>query len=224
MSSALNAAIAAAREQAANVPANVPATVSQAPVPANTNGAGMSMSFADFRPAVVPADEFLKVKEFGLLIGKSDGIIQGFKAIINPWEIDISKTIRWGNPARYEHTKDGQYTLRGRPWFEVVAEAQRIDDKAVPYMSATFLMELAEDVEAKNMQGKVVDTFPAGLLVGYSTPPTGAGEADKFRRALEARGLMNVPVLVDVGYKPRKNAKGNVWANVTWTLIGPAEE
>lgn len=224
--SSIDAAIAAAKARASQTPAASPAPDQTSNLPAQAPQAGGALTMPgtpfglnQFTPSTMSVDTFLKVKEFGLKISDSDGFFKKAYVIIDPTEIQVTQVVKYGNPAQYVKTFDGAVASNGMGWAQALQQARQVDGTARPYPSADIPMEVAEDVT--DSDGK---TFEKGLRIGYSLSTTNAGEFDKFKRALFAAGLQNDPVLVEIGYRKRSNAKGHTWGIVTFDLVGPADQ
>jgi hypothetical protein len=161
------AAIAAASQVAANV--QMPAVVQQASVPAALP-AGRVRSLDDaLYEAGVNVVEFAKVTESAFTInGKRVEKIEGF---ISFDEVKINRTVRFnvGGGTKFLRT----YNLvteaqSGRPWTDVVAQAQKSDDKCKgDYDAAEIPVALLADLKVGEK------TYKAGDRIGITTPVTG---------------------------------------------------
>ena len=174
MSDAINDAIAAAQAAAASaVPAGatVPATQTQAALPATPQARGVPVTMDDLMVGSMQVDEWLKVKEFGLLIGTDATLITGtINVTIDFAAVQPNYSIKYGNPAQYAKTYDRVTSAKGGTWAQAVQMAQMADPKAREYRSADLPMTLTADVV---VNGKTV--CEAGKkLATRCRPPTGA--------------------------------------------------
>jgi hypothetical protein len=223
---AVNNAIAKAQEAAAAtidaVPAVVQAEVAPVPavyVPARAPSMADAMASAQMRP-----DEWLKVKEHGLLLGTSREAIETMTVEINMTEQDgfyMKESIKYGNPAVYMSTYDGVTCDKGGAWIAAVGKAQAADPRAKPYYSVDIKMRLTADV--KTLKGKKHEFGDAGKMLGHSTSTTNFDEWREFYREVAAAGLVGRKVIAKLTAKPLENKAGNVWGVIVFTLVGPAE-
>ena len=103
----IDAAIEAAKNKAAEA---VPAVQSSTTTAMTTPTAGVPMSLEDFSRGNIAADAFLKVKMNCFLIGSQE------EMVVEPIEVEIdmvdgvqvTQAIKYGNPATYLKTVDGQ--------------------------------------------------------------------------------------------------------------------
>ena len=211
---ALNKASAAAAEVAAG-----PAT---AGLPATTNGGlpapGRKLSMSDMQGSL-SVDKWIKVKEFGLMIGDVD------KLVTKPVRVEFDATegigfipkfaIKYGNPAVYKNSLDGVTTVGGGRWADTVATAQATDPRAQPYRSVDLPFNVTEDIV---VDGTVV--IEKGKKIGNSTSTTNWREFEQFWREIEVKGLVGKKVLIDLSYRKMTNKNGNVWGILTFALIG----
>lgn len=225
MSNAIQDAIAQAQAAAGNIAANAAATQSQGAVTvaSQTTGAvvaaGPKMSMESLMAGGMTVDLWVKVKEFGLLVGQTTELVPSFKAYIDMTDgvgFSPKQSIKAGNPAQYWSTYDGTTSDKGVPWNEAIQKAVALDPKARPYRSVDVPMVLLEDV--KSPSGK--ELAKAGQKLGYSTATTNWGAWESFYKAVAQAGLLGKCVEVTVGFEPRSNKNNNTWGIMTWTLIG----
>lgn len=216
MSNPVDAALAKARETAENVPATT--TQDQPPAPANTNTNAAPLTLDDFTVGSMDVDAFLKVKEFGLLIGTNDTLFKTLDVKINPGAVQVCNAIKFGNPAQYLKTYDNATCVQGGSWQNAIARAQQVNPNARPYPSADIPMTLLTDV--KDDDGKVI--LEKGSTVGHSLSTTNRGEFTNLINELKERGLESTTVKVKLGFKKRTNKAGNVWGVMTFQLVDAA--
>ena len=228
MSNAVNDAIAKAQEAAAATIEAVPAVV-QAGAPANDVPAAYvparapsmadAMASAQMRP-----EEWLKVKEHGLLLGTSREAIEDMTVMIDMTEQNgfyMKESIKYGNPAVYMSTYDGVTCDKGGPWIAAIGKAQAADPRAKPYYSVDIKMKLTADV--KTIKGKKHEFGEAGKTLGHSTSTTNFDEWREFYRECSAAGLLNQKVVAKLTVKQLENKAGNAWGVIVFTLVGAAE-
>jgi hypothetical protein len=220
MSDAIQAAIAAAKANAGaavtSAETNLPATTGSAPPPAPMPQRGVAMSMDDLMIGSMSVDAWLKVKEFGLLIGTDATLITApIQAAIDMTAIHPNYSIKFGDPAQYEKTYDRSVTAKGGSWYDAVRRAQQIEPKAREYRSADVPMTLLEDVV---VNGKVI--CEAGKTLGKSLSTTEWPYFEAFYKAVLAAGLKDQAVKVEIFFERR--VKGNTaWGVVTFKFLGP---
>ena len=224
---AVNDAIAKAQAAAAAtvdaVPALVQAEVAPVPaayVPARAPSMADAMASAQMRP-----DEWLKVKEHGLLLGTSREAIEEMTVMIDMTEQNgfyMKESIKFGNPAVYMSTYDGVTCDKGGPWIAAIGKAQAADSRAKPYYSVDIKMTLMEDVK-QIKGGKNHEFGEAGKTLGHSTSTTNFDEWREFYRECSAAGLIGQKVIAKLSAKPLENKAGNAWGVIVFTLVGAAE-
>ena len=224
---AINEAIAKAQEAAAETITDmVPATTQgEAPsvpdvyVPARTPSMVDAMSAVQLRP-----DEWLKVKEHGLLLGTSLDAIETLTVEIDMTENEgffVKQSIKYGNPAVYLSTYDGVTCDKGGAWESAVVKAQAADNKAKVYYCADIKMRLVQD--AKNLKGKKHEFGESGKMLGHTTSTTNFEEWRDFYSEVSKADLLNKKVLAVLSAKPLKNKNNNVWGVIVFTLVGAAD-
>lgn len=146
---------------------------------------GRPISLTDNLVGSFTVDTWLKVKPYGLTIGKDTTTL--FDKL--PFRIDLSnvvycRRVRYGNPAEYRSTYDGVNDFRGGLWADTVARARSIDPKCQgDYRSADIPLIAAEDIVAKD--GTIL--ADQGSKIGYAPAITGwHGWADLIRRLVSA--------------------------------------
>ncbi len=113
---------------------------------------GRPISLMDNLVGSFAVDTWLKVKPYGMTIGKDTTTL--FDRLV--FRIDMStvvycRRVRYGNPAEYRTTYDGVNDFRGGLWADTVARARSIDSKCQgDYRSADIPLIAAEDIVAKD--------------------------------------------------------------------------
>lgn len=208
-----------AQEAAATAAAartTLPATSSAPTMP------GQAMSLASMMTGAITVDEWLKVKEFGILVGSHNTLHDTIKVQINLAEAAVNMTLRYGqNPATYIKSYDGATCNTGGSWNDAQAKAKSIDPNARPYQSVDIPMTLLEDLKSKGGEVEAA----AGVTLGYATPTTGKGNFVHLLKAVAATG--NNPddsiVVVELGFE--KKVKGsNTWGLMTFNLLDVLSE
>ena len=224
--SAINDAIAkaqAAANAAAGQQSNAVATVSQgstavamAPVP------GKALSMETLATGSINVDQWVKVKEFGLLIGDNKALIDTMKVSISM--IDgrgfVPKlSIKAGNPAQYWSTTDGTTCPGVGTWDQAQQKALSLDPKARSYRSVDLPMTLLEPAVSKG-----VEIAKAGTILGHTTSTTNWKNWEQFYKDVADAGLMGQTVQVELGFEPKTNKANNNWGVVSFKLLGAVEE
>lgn len=215
---AIQDAIAAAKLAAQNSPseisgalagqelANVGGTAVGAPV-----GRGAPIGLDDLMTGSMAVDGYIKLKEFGILVGSDTKFHETLEVEIDLSAIQYKYSVRWGNPVNYASTYDRVTDSRGGSWLATLTKAQAVDPKASEFRSADIPFTLLEDVIGKD--GGVV--FEAGKTVGHSLAITGWKGFAAFIKNLQNKGydVYNDTVRITLGYEVQKNAKG------TWGVL-----
>ena len=224
--SAINDAIAkaqAAANAAAGQQSNAVATVSQgstavatAPVP------GKALSMETLATGSINVDQWVKVKEFGLLIGDNKALIDTMKVSISM--IDgrgfVPKlSIKAGNPAQYWSTTDGTTCPGVGTWDQAQQKALSLDPKARSYRAVDLPMTLLEPAISKG-----VEIAKVGTILGHTTSTTNWKNWEQFYKDVADAGLMGQTVQVELGFEPKTNKAGNNWGVVSFKLLGAVEE
>ena len=100
--------------------------------------AGKKLTMDDLATGTMAVDDFLKVSQFGLLVGKeAKKPVDTFKAKIKMVEgvgYVPNLTIKFGqNPVNYVKTYDEAKTANGKSWQAELERISRIDSNAKPY-------------------------------------------------------------------------------------------
>jgi hypothetical protein len=173
-----------------------------------------SMAAVAAATGVIPRNTpYLKVNEFGILIGKQKkGFLDAFRArllLVEDRGFQLKWTLRFGNPARYLSTYDGHTCDRGGTWGDAMMKARMIDPKVEPYVAVDVVLTLAEDLKAGD------ETLPAGTKVGFNSSRTNFSEWADFHALAVERGLTGEEVDVEIGHRAVTHS-GNSWGVVTF--------
>ena len=158
----------------------------------------------------ITVDSWLKVKEFGFLLGEKGTLYS------KPIEVSIdmsacqpSFAVKFGNPAKYFKTYDRIMEASGGTWADAVTRAQRAQPDVREYRSVDVPMTVLSATDG---------LLEVGSTLGYSTPTTGWAEWEKFYRSCATRALTGSVVTAVLNFVPKKNNKGNTWGIITFTL------
>lgn len=165
-------------------------------------------------------DKWLKVKEFGLLIGEDKDLLTTFNAVLDMTDgrgFMVKQGIKGGNPAQYAYTFDGAVANDGKPWEQSIARIRLLSPSASPYPCVDLPFLTIEDV--KTADGKKV-LLEGGKRLGYTTSTTNWSEWKLFYDSVKAEGLLGKQVLVKLGFRARTNKAGNNWGVVTFESLG----
>ena len=198
----------------------VPATVT----PANTQVAPMQparpMALQDFSTGSIVADDFLKVSEHGMTIGKIAGLVEEMVVDLDMSTVQVTEVIKYGDPVKYLKTVDGVKCLEGGTWQQAVERAQQADPKARPYKSADMTLVLVED--AKDLKGNVV--APVGAKLGHSLSTTNRGHFQSLLNDLNKMGVdLTQSVRLKVGYEA-KHKNNYHWGLLTFEYLGLTDD
>lgn len=216
------AAMEAARMAATQMLANQANQVAPS-APAASGGAvavarpGAPLTFEDMAAGSITVDQWIGVKEFGLLFGAEKKLVTEPVTV----EIDLNavayqQSIKFGNPAQYLKTYDASVCATGGSWEAAIARAQRVDPNARPYPSADVPMRVTHDVKSGN-----VLVAEAGQVLGNSLSTTNWANWKKFMADCKAAGLTGVVKVVLTAEK-RTNKNNNVWGVIVFTLASDA--
>lgn len=217
----VTAAIQAAKAAAANMVADQSAANTQ--IEARVSPAGVatpmmkpSMSMALASTSILPrTSPFLKVNEFGILVGKTDKKfkeqLKGRILVEEDKGFRLKWTLRFGNPATYYSTYDNLVCDKGGSWADAVAKVNAIDPRAEPYISADIVFEVTEDFDTTG--GKI----EAGTKVAINLSKTNFSEWSDFYQAAADAGLLGQEVDIVLGHRAI-HYNGNDWGVVTFTI------
>ncbi len=225
MTNAIEAAIAQATANAANmvaagaVPAAAAAAVPAAYSAPATPAAPLTID--DMLSGSLDVNAWLKVNEFGLFIGADKTPFQTIRVKLDLSSVMYCYSIRYGNPAQYAKTYDHVTDVKGRPWVEVVRQAQQIDSKASEFRSADVPFICLD--ELKGRDGKTLAA--EGDVLGTSISVTGWKPFQTFLKDLQRAGfnIHSDSVELELGYITRKNDKGE-WGILTYNNPQHASE
>lgn len=170
-------------------------------------------------------DAWIKVKEFGLLIGDSSILFQDCLCSIDMTDgsgFVVKKAIKAGNPAQYWYTTDGVTCSQGGSWDAAVQKAKSMDPKAYEYRCVDLPFTLLEDIKVKEKGGeKVLAT--AGQKLGHTTSTTNWKNWEAFFGECKDKELLKEPVVVRLTAEPRNNGT-NKWGVIAFELVGSMAE
>lgn len=220
-----SAAGAAAQPQPGT--AMAPAQNSMPAMPA----AGPKLTMGTLQTGAMNVDAWLKVKEFGLLIGDKPNLIEDITVTLDMTEgrgFVPKYAIKAGNPAQYWTTLDNVLCASGGTWDAAIQKASALDSKARPFPCVDLPFTVEEDVKvmvkAKGKPDEELVLCEAGTKLGYTTSTTNWKAWEQFYREVSAAGLLNTTVLVKLSYESKTNKAGNVWGIVTFELLGEVGE
>lgn len=221
MGNAIEDAIAAAKANAGNA-AGAPATGTAVATtaPGGAVGPARKLSMDDMQ-GNLSVDKWLKVKEFGLQVGDHGGLLKTIRVLFDASEgvgFMPKLSLKYGNPAVYKNTYDGQSVIGGGRWSDAVAEAQRVDPRAAPYRSVDLPFKLKENL----VEGGTL-LLEAGKTLGHSTSTTNWRNFETFWKDVQKRELVGKRLELDLGFEAKSNTKGNKWGVLTFTIIGEAQ-
>lgn len=218
----VTAAIEAAKAAAAAM-ATAPAATQGQEIVAHVSPTGVatpmmkpSMAMAMASTSLIPKTApYLKVNEFGLLVGKTD---KKFKEAIKVKLLltedkgfQLKWTLRYGNPAQYLSTYDGIVCDKGGSWADAQAKVRAIDPRAEPYITADIITEVTETFETTG--GKI----EAGTKLAINPSMTNFSEWQEFFQSAAEAGKLEQEVDVTLGFRDVHH-NGNDWGVVTFTL------
>ena len=219
--SPVDQAIAIARFQASNATAAAPVTdvaVVNTSTAVAMPSTGKKLTMDDLATGTMAVDDFLKVSQYGLLVGKeAKKPVETFKAKLKMVEgvgYVPNFTIKFGqNPVNYVKTYDEAKTANGKSWQAELERIARIDSNAKPYPAADIALTLLEDA----------GTLKAGQCIGHTTSTTSFKHFKKLVDEVHNAGLAGQEVEVEVGYESLTR-NNNTWGVLKFKLIGLYEE
>ena len=168
-------------------------------------------------------DGWLKVKEFGLLIGDKVGkLVKTIKVKLNTAEggdFRAFEGVRFGNPPQYLKTYDGINEASGGTWAEALRKAQLVEPTNQSYRGADLQMEVIEDV--KHDDGTLL--AETGMRLGHSTAVTNRPQVADLVKQLKEMNLMGKTVDMEVGFIPKSNKNGQTWGLLTFKVLGESK-
>lgn len=216
-------AIKDAQEAAAQTAAEDPST---AVVEAQVSPAGVvtpfvkpSMASVAAATGVIPrSTPYIKVNEFGMLVGaKSKTFIEEMEVKILMVEeegFQVKHTVRYGVPAQYMSTFDGDICDKGGAWTDAVLKARQADPKAEVYPAADIIVTLTKDVPRT---GKEED-LKAGTRLAINTSKSNFSEWSDFYAEVAKKELLGQEIDVKLGFR-EINHNGNTWGVITFELM-----
>ena len=217
---AIEAARAAATQVVAqNAAASVPAVTTPAAAPAVATPRGAPVSMADLMVGSMSVDAWLKVKEFGLLIGGDKTLLPNITVDLDMTAVAPCYAIKFGkNPAVYYKTYDRVSCASGGSWADACLRAQKGDPTAREYRTADLPFTVVDDI--KTPDGSKV-LAAKGMRLGHSLSTTNWKNWESFYRDLASKGLQAATVRVKLGFEVR-TANNNTWGVVTFEHIPAA--
>lgn len=181
-----------------------------------------SMSTVAAATGIIPRSiPYLKVNEFGLRVGKAKKFITDpFKAVIDMSEdrgFMLKWTLRYGNPAQYVSTFDGQVADKGGMWIDAISKARMLGAKEDPYPAVDAVLTLVDDLD---FGGDA--PLQAGSQLAFSSSKSNFSEWEDFYNVCANAGLLNQKVIAEVCYR-EVNHNQNTWGVVTFKLLEAAE-
>lgn len=219
--SPVDQAIAIAKYQATNATPSAPVTdvavVNTSTAVAMPTG-GRKLTMEELATGTMAVDDFLKVSQFGLLVGKdAKKPVDTFRAkllMVEGVGYVPNMTIKFGqNPVNYVKTYDLAKTANGKSWPAELERISRIDPNARPYPAADLALVLLADAGA----------MKAGQSVGHTTATTSFKHFKKLCEDVNQAGLNGKEVEVEVGFEARSKNNNN-WGELKFKLIGLYEE
>lgn len=213
------AANAAAGQQTSTAVALSPDTssaVATVPTP------GKALSMETLATGSINVDQWVKVKEFGLLIGDNKALIDTMKVSINMVDgrgFVPKLSIKAGNPAQYWSTTDGTTCPGVGTWEQAQQKALSLDPKARSYRAVDLPMTLLEPAISKG-----VEIAKVGTILGHTTSTTNWKNWEQFYKDVADAGLMGQTVEVELGFEAKTNKNNNTWGVITFKLLGALEE
>lgn len=179
---------------------------------------GRKLTMEELATGTMAVDDFLKVSQFGLLVGKdAKKPVDTFRAkllMVEGVGYVPNMTIKFGqNPVNYVKTYDLAKTANGKSWPAELERISRIDSNARPYPAADIALTLLADAGA----------MKAGQSVGHTTATTSFKHFKKLCEDVAQAGLSGKEVEVEVGFEARSKNNNN-WGELKFKLIGLYEE
>lgn len=176
-----------------------------------------SMASVASTSGVIPKTvSYLKVKEFGLLVGKNKDFIETIRATINMTEdkgFQVKETLCFGaSPVIYLSTFDGIRCDKGGSWNDAWVKAANVKPNIEAYPAVDFVFTLTEDLALK------AETVKAGTQMGHTTSKTNFDEWSAFWAECNEAGLLGTTVNVELGFREINHNK-NTWGVVTFKLL-----
>lgn len=223
MTNAVDAAIAAAEEEASKPQPETQAVAVAQPTAVAASAPVAPPSLDDLTNSGMSCDDWIKVKDVGLYMGNHTAkYFKEIEVIIRTDEIVPCQTIKYGNnPPVYQTTTDNVTCLSGGTWNEAIAKAQQVDGGARPYPSAQIPMEVVSDVE---VDGQTV--VSAGDLIGHAPSTTGFKNFSALMKEIKtAKGSVGGNVVkVKIGLEAKTNKHRHSWGVLSFELLEYLED
>ena len=221
---AVSDAIKAAQAAAAEIVDDAIVTSETLPATAGSGNAGVVVNYAKPSMAQLASnvrisnlvETWIKVSQHGITFGQdSKPLFESVKMSIDMTEgkgFFVKEMIKWGNPVQYASRYDGALSDKGEPWVEVVARAQRMDERAKVYPSADLIMTICEPIKLKDK------VLPEGTKVGHTLGMTNFENWAEFYRECMQAGYLDGEVAFTLGYDEVNGKNGYTWGVLNFTL------
>jgi len=222
MTNPVDAAIAAAKEQAAEAApvTDVATTQPQATAVAQVANTGVAFGLDDLTTGGMSVDDWLKVKEVGLTVGSHAAkFFDDAEFILDTATVQRCDVVKFGKPAQYLKTYDRATCDGVGTWQEALARAKQVDPGVRPYASADLQLEAVEDIVHKDGT-KLIE---AGQTLGHSTSTTNWGNFSGLMKQLKAQGDLGKKIKVKVGFEA-KAKDSYTWGILTFELVEVLED
>lgn len=204
------------------VPTPAPAPVAQPLQPAVVDNSafttltpanGHSFTMDDMASmSTMAVDYWIKAKSGQIFLGNEKISDDPFYVTIDVSSVAPKLGIRAGNPPKYFYSLDGKTCSQGGSWFDAVADARRIDQKAKPYACIDLFMKTAKEI--RDYAGNIV--AKAGTSLGYTTPPSNWTDWKRFYDGLPHH---NGLVFVKITRRDVKNTSNNEWSLLNYEYV-----
>lgn len=215
----INSAIAAAMQVAAQVPAMPASQAAPTVVGPNSGVPSIPSRARSLEDAMASAganvELWLALDAGSFRVGTDN--IKTLEAELTLREIQFPYMVRLnvGGATRFPRSYDGVREAQGgKPWAEVIAEAQRLDPNCKgQYDAAEIPLVLTSEV---TIAGK---THPVGTRVGVTTPVTGYRPFMTWLRSVQAAHGADATVKVRLSVETKTKAGCKPWGIPVFTLL-----
>lgn len=184
---------------------------------------GKRLTMGEMQGNSISVDTWMKVKQYGIIIGDS-GLIPSLRCSIEMRDgAFIPKySIKAGNPAQYFSTLDQVTAVGGGSWAAACEKARALDGRAREYRCVELPFRLEEDAVFTDPKTKAkVVVAKAGDMIGHTTSTTNWANWEKFYTEVSDAGLLGQTVDVILTAQERKNKSGNEWGVLAFELVEP---
>lgn len=223
MTDSITAAILAAQNAAANMGGLVTTDQSQQAVASYTAATAPALTADSLLVGgALNPDAWLKVNEYGLLIGTDKTFREELKVSIDLSEVGYCYTIKYGNPTIYKKTYDRVRSVENTPWNEVIRIAQQVQPTARDFPSADLPFTMMETIMGPDKKTPLISE---GQTLGHSLSQTGWSSFSKILGAVKKAGAPNDSGIYELtlGYEPKSNPKGT-WGVLVFKDFVPAAD